>query len=132
MICCRKLIWRHSHWSRAAIILYLIVSSALCPKLLSLENSSKVIWNLKSSFEIWKFDFNLKFFIASKNLFQIWTLKDGAMCVYSFLSCDKIEYTHIAPLSTVHIWNFQTGYFFQTWIWNLKEIQFSRYWSFGY
>ena len=32
----------------------------LCPKLVSLENSFESFWNLKSSFEIWKVNFNLK------------------------------------------------------------------------
>ena len=39
----------------------------LCPKLLSLENPFEFIWNHKSSFEIWKLIFNLKFFILFEN-----------------------------------------------------------------
>jgi hypothetical protein len=27
------------------------------------------------------------------------------MCVYSSLSCGKVEYMHIAPLRRVHVWN---------------------------
>ena len=34
----------------------------LCWKLLSVENPFEFIWNPKSSFEIWKFNLNLKFF----------------------------------------------------------------------
>ena len=32
----------------------------LCPKLLCLENQFEFIWNLKSSFQIWTFNSNLK------------------------------------------------------------------------
>ena len=38
------------------------------------------------------------FFILSENLFQTWTLRSGAICVYSSLSCVEVEYMHIAPL----------------------------------
>ena len=41
----------------------------------------------------------------SENLFQIWTPRSGAMCKYSTLSHDKLEYTHMAPLLRVHVWN---------------------------
>ena len=58
-----------------------------------------------------------KSIILSENLFQTWILQSGAMCdVYSSLSRDKVEYTHIEALCEVHFWNFetfQTGYFFQ-------------------
>ena len=48
-----------------------------------------------------------KFFILSENLFQSWILRSGAMCVYLnlSLSCNKVEYMHIAPLCGVHVWN---------------------------
>ena len=42
--------------------------------------------------------------ILSENLFQTWILRSGDMCVYSSLSRDKVEYTHIEPLCEVHIW----------------------------
>ena len=77
----------------------------LCWKLLSLENPFEFFWNPKSSFGIWKSNLNLNYFILSENLFQTWTLRRGAMCVYSSLSCGKVEYMHIAPLSGVHVWN---------------------------
>ena len=121
-----------------------------CPKLLSLENPFEFIWNLKSSFGIWKFNFNLKKYypvwkiglpkvslprlmtlsiktsiswksvwiylksqiefwnlkiwfksekknILSENLFQTWASRSGSVCMYSTLSRDKLENTHMAP-----------------------------------
>ena len=59
----------------------------------------------------WKLNFfkisnsSLKKNILSENLFQIWTVLSGAMWVYSILSHDKNEYTHMAPSFRVHIWN---------------------------
>ena len=42
----------------------------LCPKLVYLENSFELFWNLKSSFEIWKVNFNLKkYYPVWKKLF---------------------------------------------------------------
>ena len=67
------------------------------------------IWGLKceNSIQIWKY------FILSENLFQIWIPWSGAMCVYSTLSHEKVEYTHNEPLLRVHVWNqFSNGKFF--------------------
>ena len=73
--------------------------------------SWKSIWiYLKSQIKFWNLKIeNLiqmwKSFIPSENLFQIWILQSGAMCVYSSLLRDKFEYTHLAPLRWVQVWN---------------------------
>ena len=91
-----------------------------CPKLLSLENLFEFIWNLNSSFKILKFNLDLKKKISCLKIY----LKQGpcgvVQCVFVYLtlSCDKLEYTHMAPLQRVHVWNkFSDGIIlFQIWI----------------
>jgi hypothetical protein len=58
----------------------------LCPKLLSLENPFEFIWNLNSSFEIWKLNLNLK------KCYPLWKFISNmdSADVYSSLSCDKV------------------------------------------
>ena len=83
---------------------------SLCWKLLSLENPFEFNWNTKSSFEIWKFNRNLKFFLSF--LFQSWTLRSGAMRVYSSLSCGKFEWLNTCTLH--HSAGFMFEIYFQT------------------
>ena len=66
----------------------------LCPKLLPLENPFWFIWNLKSSFESWKFNFNLKKYYISclKNYF-----KHGS---YGVVPCACIQVCHVLRLNT--------------------------------
>ena len=70
---------------------------------LNLFEISNQVLKLENLIQIWKF------FVPSENLFQNWTLKSGAMWLYSSLSCSKvkynIQYMHIAPLHGVHVWN---------------------------
>ena len=42
-----------------------------------------------------------KSIILSEHLFQTWILQSGAICVYSSLLRDKVEYTQIEPLYKV-------------------------------
>ena len=44
-----------------------------CPKLLFLENPFEFIWNLKLSFEIWKFNLNVKKFYPIWNF--VWNME---------------------------------------------------------
>ena len=47
-----------------------------------------------------------KSFISPEKIFQTWTLWSGAtMWVYSSFSCDRLKYTHMAPVHMVHVWN---------------------------
>jgi hypothetical protein len=70
--------------------IHMIIIFLLCRKLLSLENPFEFIWNLKSSFEIWKFDLNLlKFYPVRK-----------------FISnTDPLEW-YLPGLYTVQVWRF--------------------------
>ena len=57
----------------------------------------KSIWvYLKYQIKFWKFNRNLKSF------YSVWkfisNMRSGAMCVYSSLSCGKVEYMHIASM----------------------------------
>ena len=68
-----------------------------------------------------------KSFIPSENGFQTRTpLRSGAMCMYSSLSCDEVEYMHIVLL---HFWNrfsekikkkSYSNFKFQSSIWDFK------------
>ena len=66
---------------------------------LNLFETSDQVLEFENLIQIWKS------FLPSENLFQTGTLGSGAMCMYSSLSHDKVEYTHIAPLRRVHVWN---------------------------
>ena len=79
--------------------------------------SWKSIWIcLKSQIEFWNLKIQFqseKVLSCLKTLFPTWILWSAAMCVYSSLSSDKVEYTHIEPLCQVHVLiNFQTRIFF--------------------
>ena len=70
---------------------------------LTLFEISNRVLKFENLIQIWKS------FIPSENLFQTFTLRSGAMCVYSSLSYDKDEYTkHCNTLFEIH---FQTEYF---------------------
>ena len=79
---------------------------------LNLFEISNRVLKFENLIQIWKY------FILSENLFQIWIPWSGAMCVYSTLSHEKVEYTHNEPLLRVHVWNqFSNGIKkFQIWI----------------
>ena len=94
-----------------------ILTWLLCPKLLSLEKPFEFIWNLKSSFEIWKFNSNLtKFFRAicmysSLSLIHTHCITPWGPCLELIFKQDEIfSYSHYT-------------FKFQKIIWDLKEIQ---------
>ena len=70
-------------------------ASVSCPKLLSLENSFEFIWNLKSSFEIWKeylpnvlvSKFWGQIFVYWARYFKFWLLA----YFFILLNCAKFE-----------------------------------------
>ena len=105
-------------WTVFSVYRFLLCFN-LCWKLLSHENPLDTIWNPKSSFENWKSNLNLISFFLPENLFQTWTLRSGAMWVYYSLSCGRVKYMQIAPLSRVHVWNRfsdRTNFRFKFWL----------------
>ena len=95
--------------------------------LISYEISNRVL-KFENLIQIWKR------FIPSENLFQTWSMQSGVMCVDLTLSCDKLEYTHMAALHRIHVGNkvFRQDKTFSDWnwifkfqnsIWDFKQIQ---------
>ena len=72
------------------------------PKLLFLENLFEFIWNIKSSFEIWKFNLNLKKFHA------VWKFISNMEVV----PCVCIQPYHVITLNT-HTWHHSTESIFE-------------------
>ena len=64
---------------------------------LNLFEISNWVLKFENMIQIWKS------FILSENLFQIWTLQICAICVFSSLISDKVEYMHFAPLRKAHV-----------------------------
>ena len=94
-----------------------------CWKLLCLENTFEFIWNLKPVLKFENLIWIWEKFILSVIFFQTWTTQSRSMCLYSTLSCDKLEYTHMAPLLRIHVWNK-----FSYWIILFQiEIKFSNF-----
>ena len=75
----------------------------LCLKLLCFKNPFEFIWNLKTSFEIWKFDINLKKKISFLKIHFKCGPSRVVQCV-CIQPCN-MKNLHMAPLRTIHVWN---------------------------
>ena len=106
-----------------------------------LENPFDFIWNLKTSFEIWKFGLNLKKKLSCLKIYFKRGPRRVVQCA-CIQPCHVIN-LHMAPLCRSHVWNkfsdrtilFQMEIIFSNSIWDFKYLNangFSKNRSFGH